>query len=345
MKHLREHLIPDYMRAVVTGGAGFLGSHLCEALLLDFNEICVIDDMFRGKQKNLENCKSSATEMGIPFHIVMKDASNPESYEIALRRLGGSVDVVYHLAAINGTRWFHERPELVVKINHNTLDSALNFAASQGARFIFTSSPEVWGEQTNMPLDNQSSSVFTPPQLHQRHSYGASKYIGELLVHHAIRTHSIDARIVRPFNSYGPRLPGDTHGQVVSMLLEKCLSDEPMEIHGNGDQTRCFTWVEDVVRGIKLAGELDIGLDGSELSGQSFNLGSTVETSILELVNMCAETSGSSIPPITTKAHPGDAQRRLPDISTSRQALGWDVEVSLKEGIRRTWAWMKNGKN
>ncbi len=330
------------MRAIVTGGAGFLGSHLCEALLLDFNEICVIDDMFRGKQKNLENCKASAAEMGIPFHIVMKDASNPESYEIALRRLGGSVDVVYHLAAINGTRWFHERPDLVVRINHNTLDAALNFATSQGARFIFTSSPEAWGEQTTMPLDENTSSIFSPPQLHQRHSYGASKYIGELLVHHAIRTHSIDARIVRPFNSYGPRLPGDSHGQVVSMLLEKCLVNEPMEIHGNGQQTRCFTWVEDVVNGIKLAGELDIGLDGSNLCGRAFNLGSTIETSILELSDMCIQTSGTTIQPVITTAHPGDAIRRIPDISESQQALGWDAEVSLEEGIERTWVWMKN---
>ena len=168
------------MRVVVTGGAGFLGSHLCESLLLDFNEVCVIDDMFRGKQKNLENCKASAAEMGIPFHIVMKDASNPESFEIALRRLGGSVDVVYHLAAINGTRWFHERPDLVVRVNHDTLENALNFATSQGARFIFTSSPEVWGDQTTMPLGKHSESIFSPSQIHQRHSYGASKYIGEL---------------------------------------------------------------------------------------------------------------------------------------------------------------------
>jgi nucleoside-diphosphate-sugar epimerase len=330
------------MRVVVTGGAGFLGSHLCEALLLDFNEICVIDDMFRGKQRNLETCKSSAIEMGIPFHIVMKDAGNPESYDIALRRLGGSVDVVYHLAAINGTRWFHERPDLVVKINHNTLEAALNFATSQGARFIFTSSPEAWGEQIEMPLNNSKSSIFTPPNIHQRHSYGASKYIGELLVHHAIRTNSIDARIVRPFNTYGPRLPGDTHGQVVSMLLEKCRSDEPMEIHGDGLQSRCFTWVEDVVRGIKLVGELETGLDGTNLTGKSFNLGSTIETTILELADICAQTSGSTIEPKMITSHPGDVIRRVPDISMSEQMLGWNAEVSLQDGIERTWAWMNN---
>ena len=108
------------------------------------------------------------------------------------------------------------------------------------------------------------------------------------------------------------------------------------------DRTRCFTWVEDVVRGIKLVGELEIGIDGTELTGRAFNLGSIVETSILELVEMCIGVSGSTIQPIKTSAHPGDTSRRLPDISESQQALGWNPEVPLNEGIERTWAWMKN---
>ena len=113
------------MRVLVTGGAGFLGSHLCESLLVDFHEVCVIDDMFRGRKRNLESCKSSAAEIGVPFHLVMKDGALAESYETALKRLNGSVDVVYHLAAINGTRWFNERPDLVVKVNLSTLQRLL----------------------------------------------------------------------------------------------------------------------------------------------------------------------------------------------------------------------------
>ena len=329
------------MRVLVTGGAGFLGSHLCESLLVDFHEVCAIDDMFRGRKKNLESCKSSAAEIGVPFHLVMKDGAAPESYETALKRLNGSVDVVYHLAAINGTRWFNERPDLVARVNLSTLQTALDFAVTNGARFVFTSSPEAFGDQHEMPIASNSDSQFRSSAIHQRHSYGASKYLGELLIQHAVKTHSLDARIVRPFNSYGPRLPGDSHGQVVSMMLERCLAEEPIEIHGAGEQTRCFTWVEDMIRGIRSAGELDQGLDGSNLTGRAFNLGSTEETSVRKLAELCRTVTGTEISPIEVEGHPGDSKRRVPDCTEARDALGWEAKLPILDGIQRTWAWMK----
>ncbi len=329
------------MRVLVTGGAGFLGSHLCESLLVDFHEVCAIDDMFRGRKKNLESCKSSATEMGVPFHLVMKDGAKTESYETALKRLNGSVDIVYHLAAINGTRWFNERPDLVARVNLSTLQVALDFAVTNGARFVFTSSPEAFGNQDEMPISSNSDSHFTSGNVHQRHSYGASKYLGELLIHHAIRTHSLDARIVRPFNSYGPRLPGDSHGQAVSMMLECCLEEKPIEIHGTGEQTRCFTWVEDMIRGIRAAGDLDQGLDGSNLIGRAFNLGSNEEISIRNLAEICREVTGTEISPIEVEGHPGDSNRRVPDCADAKNALGWEATIPIADGIQRTWAWMK----
>ena len=329
------------MRVLVTGGAGFLGSHLCESLLVDFHEVCVIDDMFRGRKRNLESCKSSAAEIGVPFHLVMKDGALAESYETALKRLNGSVDVVYHLAAINGTRWFNERPDLVVKVNLSTLQAALDFAVTNGARFVFTSSPEAFGEQDSMPITSNSDSRFASSSVHQRHSYGASKYLGELLIQHAVKTHSLDARIVRPFNTYGPRLPGNSHGQAVSMMLERCLSEEPIEIHGTGEQTRCFTWVEDMIRGIRSAGDLDRGLDGSNLTGRAFNLGSSEEIRIRELAELCRDVTGTEISPTEMEGYPGDSSRRVPDCTDARDALGWEATLPLLNGIQRTWAWMK----
>ena len=329
------------MRVLVTGGAGFLGSHLCESLLVDFHEVCAIDDMFRGRKRNLESCKTSAIEIGVPFHLVMKDGALPETYEMALKRLNGSVDVVYHLAAINGTRWFNERPDLVARVNLSTLQMALDFAVTNGARFVFTSSPEAFGDQQNMPITSNSDSQFASSSIHQRHSYGASKYLGELLIQHAVKTHSLDARIVRPFNSYGPRLPGDSHGQAVSMMLERCLAEEPIQIHGTGEQTRCFTWVEDMIRGIRSAGELDQGIDGSNLIGRAFNLGSTEEISIRELAKICTEVTETEISPIEVEGYAGDSERRIPDCTDAKEALGWEATLPLLDGIQRTWAWMK----
>ena len=168
------------MRCIVTGGAGFLGSHLTEQLVAMGHSVAVIDDMFRGSQKNLEGCKGMDD-----YHLLMGDAADRSYYEKAADKLGG-VDCVYHLAAINGTRWFHERPDFVVQVNLDTLRVALDFAITRGSRFVFTSSPEAFGEQPEMPLTNDSDSLFSSASQHGRHSYGASKYLGEILVQHAV---------------------------------------------------------------------------------------------------------------------------------------------------------------
>ena len=168
------------MRCIVTGGAGFLGSHLTEQLVAMGHSVAVIDDMFRGRQKNLEGCKGMDD-----YYLLMGDASNRDLYERAADKLGG-VDCVYHLAAINGTRWFHERPDFVVQVNLDTLRTALDFAITRGSRFVFTSSPEAFGEQSEMPLTNASDSLFSSASEHGRHSYGASKYLGEILVQRAV---------------------------------------------------------------------------------------------------------------------------------------------------------------
>ncbi len=324
------------MRCIVTGGAGFLGSYLTEQLVATGHSVAVIDDMFRGKQKNLEGCKGMEG-----YYLIMGDAAERANYEKAADKLGG-VDCVYHLAAINGTKWFHERPDFVIRVNIDTLRVALDFASTRGSRFVFTSSPEAFGEQSEMPLSNASNSLFSPPEQHGRHSYGASKYLGEVMVQHAVKTSSLDARIVRPFNAYGPRLPGDSYGQVTGIFLEQCLKNKPISVHGDGTQTRSFTWVEEVVEGIRIAGELEIGLDGSRLAGASFNLGNTTEVSIAELAKMCLEITGSgSEINYQEVGHPGDSRRRVPDVSQADLVLGWRATTSIEEGLRSCWRWLQ----
>ncbi len=322
------------MRAIITGGAGFIGSHLCESLVAHGHTVCAVDDLFRGKRRNLEGCLPLDD-----FNFISGDATDISILERAEEKLGG-VDVVYHLAAINGTRWFHERPDLVSRVNIETLQTTLRFASVNGCRIVFTSSPEAFGEQSEMPLREDSSSIFTAAHLHGRHSYGASKYLGEVLLHHAVHEDALDARIVRPFNGYGPRLPGDAYGQVVAIFLDACRREEDIVIHGDGTQTRSFTYIDDLIDGIRLAGELDQGIDGSRLSGRSFNLGSTEEVSISELAGLCSEISGTGVGVSFDDGHPGDSARRTPDPKPAEEALGWTADLPLREGLKRCWSWL-----
>ena len=193
-----------------------------------------------------------------------------------------------------------------------------------------------------MPLTNDSDSLFSSASQHGRHSYGASKYLGGILFQHAVNDSSLDARIVRPFNAYGPRLPGNAYGQVTGIFLEQCRRGEPITIHGDGAQTRSFTWVDEAVEGIRIAGELEEGVDGSRLAGAAFNLGNPEEVSIVNLANLCLEVTGSeSEIHYQEVGHPGDSRRRVPDISESQRVLGWSPFQSLEEGLRSCWRWLQ----
>ena len=322
------------MRCIVTGGAGFLGSHLCESLLSRGHSVCVVDDLFRGRKSNMEDCK------GMPdFHFVLGDCSNIEKMEKAEEKLNG-VDVIFHLAAINGTRYFNERPDLVINVNIKTTNTVVKFASDRGARLVFTSSPEAFGIQNQMPLDEEAEAISPSPHHHLRHSYGASKYLGEILVQYAVRERGLDGRIIRPFNGYGPRLKGGEHGQVTSIFIQQCLENSNITIHGDGSQTRCFTWYSDLIDGIVALGELDEGLDGSSLKGRSFNIGSKEEVTIRDLAELTLEISGSKKEIVPEEGHPGDTLRRVPDTSSAEAALGWQSTVGIKEGILRCWEWI-----
>ena len=295
------------MRVLVTGGAGFLGSHLVDSLLERGDEVVVLDDLSRGHRSQID---SSAM-------FVQGDVRSSDDWEEACQNF--QPEVIHHLAAINGTRRFHKEADLVVDVNVNGTRLALEFAKLYSARLVFYSSPEAFGEQENMPLSNDSDSLFTPAHLHQRHSYGASKHIGELLCQFEGRK-GLDVRIVRPFNVYGPRLHGGENGQVVSMMLEA----SPIEVHGDGLQTRSLTWVGDVVEAF-----IKVGTQKS-LEGQAFNLGSTDEISMIDLATKIASLRGVEI--VFTKPNNGDSKRRLPDISMN-VAIDWIAKTSLDEGL------------
>ncbi|RJU96117.1 MAG: NAD-dependent epimerase/dehydratase family protein, partial [Candidatus Poseidoniales archaeon] len=173
---------------------------------------------------------------------------------------------------------------------------------------------------------------------HQRFSYGASKYLDEVALQHAV-LHGLDGRIVRPFNGYGHRMVGDAYGQVVGMMFQAVKERGVIAVHGDGQQTRSFTHLDDLVDGIYLAGALDAGLNGESLRGASFNIGSTEEVSMLDLAHAINATVGSqAVDIVLAGGYHGDSKRRLPDCTSAAERLGWRAKVSLEEGLRRMWA-------
>ena len=289
------------MRVLVTGGAGFLGSHLVDALVERGDEVVVLDDLSRGS-------KSQITD-GAKF--VHGDVRSIDDWKEVCS--GFSPQIIHHLAAVNGTRRFHKEADLVVDVNVNGTRNALKFAKEYNSRMIFYSSPESFGEQEEMPLSNDSPSLFPPAHLHQRHSYGSSKHIGELLCQFEVRN-------VRPCNVYGARLHGDENGQVVSMMM----AANPIVVHGDGEQTRSLTWIADVIEGLLKVSYIE------GLTGKAFNLGSTQEVTMLELANLIAKMRDVEV--VFGKENLGDSKRRLPDVSMN-DAIQWQATTSLQQGL------------
>ncbi len=311
------------MRILVTGGAGFIGSSLCEKLVAMGHRVVALDSMFRGSEANLESILEADN-----FALYAGDVRDVDDLDACVEALGG-LDLVYHLAAINGTKWFHEAAHSVIDVNVNGTLRTLELAMAHDAKYVFASSPEAFGEPLSQPLTDGDPMVFTNPREHQRHSYGGSKYLGEIACHHAARD-GLDVQILRPFNAYGPRLNGDEYGQVIAMFFHQLFDSRELNVHGDGSQTRSFTWIDDVVDGFVRAGMQDLP------TGEVFNIGSTEEISILELANRIVKfDDGANIS--HGEGYYGDAKRRLPNTSNSEKLLGWKSTVPLDEGLELMW--------
>jgi len=319
------------LRILVTGGAGFLGSSLCHSLVKLGHKVVALDSLFRGTKDNLSEIQENDN-----FTFIHADVREVEALDSAVEVLDG-LDLVFHLAAVNGTKWFHEAAHSVIDVNINGTLRTLELAMAHDARYVLASSPEAFGEAPEQPIRDGNMMQFTDPAQHQRHSYGASKYLDEVACQHASRE-GLDVRIIRPFNAYGPRLIGDDYGQVVSIFFHKIINDETIIIHGDGTQTRSFTWIDDVTDGFVKAGLMDKGIDGSTLSGVTFNIGSTEEVTISKLAEKVVHASGKPDSKIEFgTGYFGDSTRRLPDIENSKHILGWMPTVDLQQGLQKMW--------
>ncbi|WP_026413636.1 NAD-dependent epimerase/dehydratase family protein [Actinomadura oligospora] len=309
-------------RVVVTGGSGFVGSHLVESLLARGHEVTVFD-----------GAEAPPDGAGGLVEHVRGDVRDTEALARAVRP---GVDVVYHLAAMVGVDQYLAKPLEVIDVNFGGTRNVLELSAKAGARVVVASTSEVFGKNPDVPWREDGDRVLGPTTA-DRWTYSSSKALSEHLTFAFARTHGLDASVVRYFNVYGPR---QRPAYLVSRSLHRALNDLPPVVYDQGRQTRCFTYVADVVAGTVLAGT------HPDAVGDVFNIGSMTETTIAEAVRLIASLTGSAAPvPVDTATALGsayeDLPRRIPDNTKARKVLGWDCSTTLAEGLAKTVEWAR----
>jgi len=305
-------------RAVVTGGAGFLGSHLCTRLMERGVEVVCVDNLVTGSMDNVEELFGQAG-----FTFVHHDVSN-------FIHVPGRVDAVLHFASPASPRDYLELPIQTLKVGSLGTHNCLGLAMEKGARFILASTSEVYGDPVVHPQTEDYWGNVNP--VGPRGVYDEAKRFAEAMTMAYHRAQSVDVGIVRIFNTYGPHMrPRD--GRVVSNLLVQALSGHPLTIYGDGTQTRSFCYVDDEVAGI-------LALLDSDLVGP-VNIGNPDEFTVSELAALVLEITGSSSAVVHEQLPVDDPTQRRPDIALARAALGWEPKVALAEGLARTAEWFR----
>lgn len=318
------------MKALVTGGAGFIGSHLVDALLAGGWQVVVLDNLSTGRLANLAHLTGEPRLTFVEGDVC--DAG-------LVGRLVRGCEVVYHLAAVVGVKYVLDDPLGGIYTNVHGTENVLAAAARHGARVCFASTSELYGLSKDVPFAEPSARVLGPTWV-PRWSYATAKALGEHLCF-AYHGRGLAVSIVRYFNAYGPRLHPAGYGSVVARFIGQALAGEPLTVHGDGRQSRAFTYVADSVRGTILAGTEAAAL------GEAFNIGGDVETSIVDLARAIVDLTGSPSPisfqPYEAAYGPNfaDPQRRLPDVTKARRLLGFSAQVPLAEGLARTIAWFR----
>ena len=315
------------MRVLITGGAGFIGSHLAEALLSRGDEVAVLDDLSTGR---LENIAHLTAWPG--FSCTVGSVTN----EPLVANMIDRCDVVFHLAAAVGVRLVVSAPVHTIETNVHGTETVLRQAARGRRLVVVASTSEVYGKSAVFPFREDADLVLGQPTK-TRWGYAASKLLDEFLALGYWQEQQVPVIIVRFFNTVGPR-QSDRYGMVIPTFVRQALEGEPLIVHGTGAQTRSFTWVGDVVSAL-------LALVGEPKSlGQVFNIGNGAEVSIRELANMVIAMTGSVsdiqfVPYHQVFGHNfEDMSRRVPDITKIRQCVGYEPQVQLKEILRRVIA-------
>lgn len=305
-------------RAVVTGGAGFLGSHLCERLLERGWEVVAIDSLLTGGQDNVAHLMDNPG-----FRLVEYDVTN-------YVHVDGPVHAVLHFASPASPRDYLEHPIKTLKVGSLGTHNTLGLALAKGARFLLASTSEIYGDPLVHPQTEDYWGNVNP--VGPRGVYDEAKRFAEAISMAYHRTHGLDVKIVRIFNTYGPRLRA-RDGRVVSNFLNQALDGAPITIYGEGSQTRSFCYVDDEVEGI-------LALLESEHNGP-MNIGNPNEFTVRELADAVIELTGSPSELVFEPLPVDDPKVRRPDITLARNVLGWEPKTSLREGLARTYEWYR----
>jgi dTDP-glucose 4,6-dehydratase len=300
--------------SLVTGGAGFLGSHLCEALLARGHRVICLDNLETGSLANIAHLR------GDEFTFLHHDVSEPISIDEPL-------DFVYHLAALASPIDYMRLPLHSLKTGSYGTHHALGVAKWKRARFLLASTSEVYGDPELHPQQETYWGNVNP--IGPRGVYDEAKRYAEALTMAYHRQQGVDTAIVRIFNTYGPRMrPND--GRAIPNFLSQALAEKPLTVYGDGSQTRSFCYVDDLIRGLVLLAE-----SGEHLP---VNIGNPGEYTILQLAEAVLAATGSTSKIVFEALPVDDPQVRQPDITRARQLLGWEPEIALDEGLRRTLA-------
>jgi len=306
-------------RVVVAGGAGFIGSHLCDRLIGRGDDVVAVDNLLTGSRTNIAHLAAEGR-----FRLVEHDVCEPLDID-------GDVDAVLDLASPASPKDFAVLPLEILAVGSAGARNLLELARTKGARFLITSTSEVYGDPLVHPQTESYWGNVNP--IGPRSCYDESKRFAEALTMAYHRHAGVDVRIVRVFNTYGPRMkPGD--GRVVSNFLVQALSGAPITIYGDGSQTRSFCYVDDEVDGILAV------LDGP-ITGP-VNIGNPNEFTVRELADLVVELTGTGSPIIREPLPVDDPTRRRPDTTLAREQLGWEPKVELREGLARTAEWLRS---
>jgi UDP-glucose 4-epimerase len=316
------------MRVLVTGGAGYIGSHVVDRLLTLGHAVTVLDDLSTGNVANLARSRSE-------INFVENSILNEKLVNKLVRR----ADTVFHLAAGVGVEHIVEKPLAALITNTRGAENVIEACVKHEKRLLLASTSEIYGKTSTMPMSEDHDRVLGSTTV-PRWGYSTAKAIDEHLAL-AYAQHGLRMSVVRYFNSFGPRLDPRGYGSVVANLMRQALDNEPLTVHGDGTQTRCFTYIDDTVEGT-----LRAGLD-EKAEGIIFNIGNDHETSINELASLVIEMIGSrsTVRHVSYEERYGkgfeDTKRRVPDVRRAADMLGFRATVELRDGLARTLQWWR----